>query len=278
MNEMMLKIGKFARLGQVSIATLRYYDQYGLLKPSALDPETGYRYYALDQLPRLNRILALKDLGFPLEQVTRILEEDLSLAQLREMFQLKQTFIQQVIDAEQTRLQRVAARLRQIEQEERMPGYDVLLKQVEPVLVAAVRDRIPAINEREALYAKLSDYLEHQCVAYIPHVQPDLLILHSKHEMDTYGMSIDVEVAVPLARVLQASEQVQVYTLPAALVASTVHTGNDVMLGRAYMSLQRWIGENGYRMSGPARLVHLQRMSDLHSGHHVTEVQMPVCK
>ena len=64
-----LKIGEFARVGQVTIATLRHYDQCSLLKPNTLDPETGYRYYTLDQLARLNRILALKELGFPLEQI-----------------------------------------------------------------------------------------------------------------------------------------------------------------------------------------------------------------
>jgi DNA-binding transcriptional MerR regulator len=49
-----LKIGEFARVGQVSIATLRHYEKAGLLKPAVLDPDTGYRYYSLDQLPRLN--------------------------------------------------------------------------------------------------------------------------------------------------------------------------------------------------------------------------------
>src|SRR6266699_3056976 len=112
-----LKIGEFARVGQVSIATLRHYDQCGLLKPNALDPDTGYRYYSLDQLPRLHRILALKDLGFPLDEIAQLLEQDLSLEQLRGMFKLKQAHIQQVIDVEQERLRRVAARLRQIEQE-----------------------------------------------------------------------------------------------------------------------------------------------------------------
>ncbi len=73
-----LKIGEFARVTQVSLATLRYYDQCGLLKPLALDPETGYRYYSLDQLPRLNRILALKELGFALEQIAQLLKEGLS--------------------------------------------------------------------------------------------------------------------------------------------------------------------------------------------------------
>src|SRR5690348_9109071 len=60
------KISDFSRLSQVSMRTLRYYDEIGLLKPGQVDCATGYRYYSIDQLPRLNRILALKDLGFEL--------------------------------------------------------------------------------------------------------------------------------------------------------------------------------------------------------------------
>src|SRR2546430_14874564 len=147
-----LKIGEFARVGQVSIATLRHYDQCGLLKPNALDPDTNYRYYSLDQLARLNRILALKELDFTLEQIDRLLEEDLSLEQLRGMFTLKQAQTQQLIDTERARLTRLAARIRQIEQEGKMPAYEVLLKQVDALLVASIRDRIPNIAERGHLY------------------------------------------------------------------------------------------------------------------------------
>ena len=57
----MLKIGEFAWLSQVTVETLRHYDRIGLLKPDHLDPFTGYRYYSLDQLARLNRILALRE-------------------------------------------------------------------------------------------------------------------------------------------------------------------------------------------------------------------------
>src|SRR5712692_10043355 len=130
-ERIMLKIGEFGRVGQVPIATLRHYDQCGLLKPNAPDPDTGYRYYSLDQLERLNRILALKELGFPLEQIARLLEEDLSLEQLRGMFTLKQAQTQHLIDTEQARLMRITVRLRQIEQEGKMPAYEVLLKQVD---------------------------------------------------------------------------------------------------------------------------------------------------
>ncbi len=74
----MLKIGEFSRIGQISIKTLRYYDTIGLLKPHQIDPITGYRYYSFDLLPRLNRILALKELGLSLEQINQLLTDDLT--------------------------------------------------------------------------------------------------------------------------------------------------------------------------------------------------------
>src|SRR5215469_16720876 len=78
-----LKIGEFSKLVQVSVPTLRYYDQVGLLKPVEVDRFTGYRYYSASQLPRLNRILALKGLGFSLEQIAVVLAEGLTPEQMR---------------------------------------------------------------------------------------------------------------------------------------------------------------------------------------------------
>jgi DNA-binding transcriptional MerR regulator len=270
-----LKIGEFARVGQVSIATLRHYDQCGLLKPNALDPDTGYRYYSLDQLARLNRILALKELDFPLEQIARLLEEDLSLEQLRGMFTLKQAQTQQLIDTEQARLTRLAARIRQIEQEGKMPAYDVILKQVNPLLIASIRDRIPIISERGHLYETLSAYLDQQSVQSS---QPDLLLLHSRHQLHDEEMSIDVEVAMPLPTALPGNEQIRIRRLPGGLMACTVHTGEDLFLGRAYVALYRWMTDNGYRLIGPPRQVHLQHAEDMDPSQYVTEMQFPVGK
>ena len=91
----MLKIGEFSRIGQVSVKTLRYYDTVGLLKPCHVDPTSGYRYYSFEMLPKLNRILALKELGLSLEQINQLLEDDLSAEQLRGMLRLKQVEIQE---------------------------------------------------------------------------------------------------------------------------------------------------------------------------------------
>jgi len=113
----MIKIGDFSRISRVPVKTLRYYDEVGLLKPVEVDRFTGYRYYSLDQLSRLNRILALKDLGFSLEQIAQLLDENLPAAQIRGMLRMKQAELQDRVREEQERLARVEARLRQIEQE-----------------------------------------------------------------------------------------------------------------------------------------------------------------
>ena len=61
-----LKIGEFSKMMQVTVKTLRHYEQMGLLLPAEVDEWTGYRYYTLEQMQRLNGILKLKDMGFAL--------------------------------------------------------------------------------------------------------------------------------------------------------------------------------------------------------------------
>ena len=274
----MLKIGDFARIGQVSIVTLRHYDQYGLLKPAELDRETGYRYYALDQLPRLHRILALKDLGFSLEQIAQLLEKALSLEELQGMFTLKQAQTQQMIDSEQARLIRIAARLHQIEQEGKMPGYEVLLKQVDALRVASLREIIPLPGDLKQLYARIIRYLDQQ---RIQSMQPSMLLLHSRSEQREDGLYIDAEAVLPISSPstkLPESEEITIRTLAGGLMASTIHTGNDLVMGQAYAALYRWMNINGYRIIAPPRQVHLSRGEHIKPEQYVTELQFPVEK
>lgn len=156
-----------------------------------------------------------------------------------------------------------------------MPRYDVLLKHVDPVRVASIRACIPLISERGALSAALSAYLDHHGVRQS---RLDLLLLHSRHEMRDGEMSIDLEVAAPVPPSLSVldNEGVGLRTLPGTLMASMVHTGDDLSLGRAYMALYRWVEDNGYRAVGPVRQIHLQRAQLGDSGHNVTEIQFPV--
>ena len=160
----MLSIGDFSRLGQVTVRTLHVYDKLGLLKPAHVDDTNGYRYYAASQLSRLNRILVLKGMGFSLEQITRLLKENLPADQLRGMFMMKQAEIEQEMKKRKTQLERVAMRLRQIEQEGQLPDYEVILKSIEPLTIVSARQVVPTGEDipyyRRILFSLVYRFLE----------------------------------------------------------------------------------------------------------------------
>jgi len=108
--------------------------------------------------------------------------------------------------------------------------------------------------------------------------QPDVLLLHSRHELHDEGMSIDVEAAIPLPTFLPGNEQISIRTLPGGLMACTVHTGDDLFLGQAYVALYRWMKDNGYRLTGSPRQVYLQHAEHMDPSYYVTEMQFPVEK
>ena len=109
---------------------LRYYDQIGLFQPSHTDQFTGYRYYSADQLPDLNRILALKELGLTLDQIKRLVLDDVSVEEIRGMLALRKAQVEQTVQDEINRLRIIEARLQQIEMQGAMVEDDVVLKSV----------------------------------------------------------------------------------------------------------------------------------------------------
>lgn len=114
----MLKIGDFARIANVSVKTLRFYACEGLLTPVMVNRYNGYRYYTEEQLDTLNRILALKDLGFSLDQIRGMLSESITPSELRGMLCMKRMELQERVNTEQQRLNQVEERLRRIESED----------------------------------------------------------------------------------------------------------------------------------------------------------------
>ncbi len=105
----MLKINDFSKLGQVSTRMLRHYDKLGLLKPSQTDQWTGYRYYTIDQLPRLHRIIALKELGLSLEQIAQLLDkgDELPAERMRGMLSMRQAELETELQEKHSQLARV---------------------------------------------------------------------------------------------------------------------------------------------------------------------------
>lgn len=268
----MIKIGDFARLSHVSVATLRHYDEIGLLKPIAVDSITGYRYYAVAQLPRLNRIVALKDLGFSLDQIQRLLLDDLTLDQLRGMLMLKQAEVEQHVSAVQGQLDHITAQLKRIEQEDCMPEYDVALKSVPPTLVAARRITVPRNDAVPAYlgsaFTAVSDHIEQHGARV---TGPCLAVWHQPAAVRT---DEEVDAAVPIDRPIPDSDQVKVYTIPSARVVSVVHHhrdgSDDFTLGHA--AILSWMEAGHHRAAGSYREVYI----DYDQTDAATEIQYPV--
>jgi DNA-binding transcriptional MerR regulator len=264
-----LKIGEFSSLAQVSITTLRHYDELGLLKPVHVDAGTGYRYYSVSQLPRLHRILALKDLGLPLERIAEALDEGGNAEAMRGMLLLRRVEMEEHIQDQVQRLARLQARLRHIEQEGHMTS-DVVLKEVAPQWIASLREIIPAYRAIGALFGKLYGALgplsaEGTGVALF-------------HDTEYKEQNVDVEAGVYVKRSLRLDEPLRSYQLPVALVASTIHHGAFDHIGEAYGALLRWIETNGYHPAGPAReiFLHVSTPVSREDPSNVTEIQLPV--
>jgi DNA-binding transcriptional MerR regulator len=85
----MLKIGEFATLADMSIKTLRYYDDIGLLKPVMVDPDTGYRYYEYSQLARAYRLSSFKNMGFALNEIAELLDNKMTAGPTRRFLKTK---------------------------------------------------------------------------------------------------------------------------------------------------------------------------------------------
>jgi len=277
----MIKIGEFSKLAQVPVATLRYYDQVGLLKPVKVDNFTSYRYYSVSQMHRLNRILALKGLGFSLEQIAVVLAEGVTPEQMRGMLRLCHAQISQRLCEAQSQLLEVENRLQQIEREDQLAAYDVILKQIEPQLVASVRAILPDHGAVGELFAEVYDALgEHAAAALGPTPGQGGQTLVLWYDSEYKEADFDGAAAFFVRCRAPDSGRMRVHELPAATVASTIHHGSYETIGDAHQAVVGWIEANQYRIAGADREINLYNRMPirLDDPTYVTEIQYPVEK
>lgn len=265
----MLKIGEFSTLTQVSIKTLRHYDEMGLLKPVRIDPESGYRYYSAIQLPRLHRILALKDLGFPLHRIAEVVDRGIGEPELRGMLMLRHAEQESRVQEEVERLARLKARLRLIELEDAMAS-DVVLKRVATQWIASIREVIPAYRMVGILFGKLFEL--------IGQLELEGIGAALWHDSEYKDKNLDVEVGVLVKQPFTVPQPLSVHELPAVTVASIIHHGAFNRIGEAYQAVLRWIEANGYSSCGPTREIFLRVATPVkrEDESNVTEIQVAV--
>jgi DNA-binding transcriptional MerR regulator len=275
----MFRIGEFSQITRVTVDTLRYYDALGLLKPANVDPFTGYRYYSARQIMSLNRIVALKEVGFSLEEIARILEDKLTTDQLRGMLKAQLVRAESEIESAQSRRGRVLARLNTLDLEDNMPAYEVTLKPVEKQVIAAIRENVMRIEQMPERCSEMFDTIAHWMNANRLPLGPSLTIYHN----ETFTREdIDTECGfiVPVPTKAKTNGRIKVHDLEASpLTACTIVTDDFYKkvngLTPAYNALAQWIEENGYKIAGPPRELFY---GSPHTGDLTAEVQFPVEK
>ena len=281
----MLKIGDFSRIAQVSIRLLHYYDQIGLLSPLRVDRLTGYRYYSVEQLPRLYRILALKDLGLSLDEITYLLDEAVTNDEIRGILLLKRAELKQRVIEAQARLARVESRLSWLEPIADVPQAEIVLKHVEAQTVIStrralqrgespkglIRDGIAALREHQ-LWRHVQSF---SCIyhsGYIAHRYP---AIQPKRQLAEAAFVIDPAKVSSPPRV--GRQRMNIYQTPRFhQVATAIHSGADSGRHLTFQAMWRWLREQKLCLAAPPREIYLRRGTVDHPEDNITEVQFPL--
>jgi DNA-binding transcriptional MerR regulator len=273
----MFSIGEFARLGGVSARTLRHYDEIGVLRPAAVDPDTGYRGYRPAQLGQLNRIMALQELGLSLTQ-TRQLLAGVTVEELHGMLLIRRAQLEQEVQQRRNQLSGVEARLRSIAREDNMPPDDIVAKTIPAMGVVVIAgpaagyapaEVVPAVNRLDAQFTELG-------IRYrVKEAGPRVVFFEPGRQED----EITVCLALPVAELppeLPAPAEYRV--LPEIEAAVAVRNGpGAAIFPMVYYDLIRWIEERGYRpVPGPGRDVWIHEVDDIADvDQQVFEIQLP---
>lgn len=266
----MLKIGDFSKLSRVSIRMLRHYDDIGLLKPAEIDEFTGYRHYREDQLFVVARITALKEMGFALADIVRILEIYNDKEKLDEFLKVRQQELADLSKETERKLMLLDSARTRLREEQNM-NFNVNVKTIPERYAATVQMVVPHYEDEGKLWGMLSECKE-------PLVPADPCLAAAEF-LDKEFKEENVEIAVwmTVKGEYQDTEHVKFKTLPEVKVASCIVKGSYEQMGDAMATVASWVSANGYTISGPMfNIYHVSPAQTQNVDEYVTEVCFPV--
>lgn len=266
----MLSIGVFADLGQVSVRMLRHWGAVGLLPPAHVDERSGYRSYAPEQLDRLHRIVALRDLGFGIETVRAMLDAGIEPAQLEELLRRRQATVAREHAVATARLAEVERRLQRMREKQNMTEIEIITKPLPALRLAALTTLVEEPREIAATVERM--FRETQ--AAVQAQGGSLATPIAVHAVDERGMRITAGYAHR-----GDVDGVDIVELPGAeLGACAVHLGEMSRIRETWEALHRGLEVRGLRPSGPVRELYVKAAPDFDQSDWVTELQMPVTR
>lgn len=273
----MLSIGEFSKICEVTTKTLRYYDEIGLISPSEINPENGYRYYSIKQLESLLFINRLKQYNFSLEDIKLLIntKEDMQDKKLYfELDQKKKEFKKQVqifkktisqLDNDMNTLKRGKSIMSYLD------NLDTQLVEPSIMYLLYVRKMVHSFDFPEQYKQCFNSLLEKIQHSKLTIVAPPMVLFHSD-EFTQYGL--DTEFAIPIKEYTTGTRDFN-----PGLCLKTVLHGSYTALPSVYTKQYKWAEQNGYENNGALYEIYVTDPTQVSSEDElVTEIYYPVKK
>lgn len=225
---------------------LRHYDEIGLLTPESTDKYTGYRYYSEIQLPLAARINALKEMGFGLSVIAKILESYPDPLALRDYLLIQQAELLEQSEVTKQRLILLETAIERLGKDECFMNYEVTVKEIPARTVASVRKIIPTYQDEGMLWKILMEETAPL------NLQPAGLkyTLAMFHDGEYKEQDVDVEIQAAISGEYADTANVKFKTAPAVFVASSVYKGSYEQMVLVNQTVADWVVANGYEFAG----------------------------
>lgn len=274
----MFKIGMFSQLVRVSPRMLRHYEKCGLFYPAEIDKINGYRLYSASQIPLILRIVALRDMGFSIQEIGDSLDNFEEQGNTQKIFQAKSKDIQESIANEMKKLDLLNKMYERIEKGNYTTTCgEVILKKIPSIKVLSLRETISDYSYQETLWEKMYTYIGENNLYSI--IEDDVIVIY--HEIEYKEQDIDIEIAVPVTEIRKGTDKFIFKELEAiALAASVICEGSyDKTLPEGETMLAQWIENNGYEIIGSERAYGLRHpKNEQNPDKYQTEIQFPIVK
>ena len=272
----MLDTGHFSRMARVSKRTLRYYDSIDLFKPMQVNPDTGVRYYSAKQMSDLNRILALKELGLSLDQIRRMLDENISHDEIHGMLMLKKAEAEQAVLANVQRFRSIESR---IQNPELYFKQGIVLKPVPKQAFLSYRRFVKDEDDFRAMNLRILNQA--------PELSDDIhshftVIIHGDDlHFDDGHLDVEMGFLVPVSTGLKIEISqdcvLKERLLPAVkTMVCVVLDGGPSRYPAGFAAIAKWIEDNNYKVTGAQREIVLEMPYTGDESEMVIELQFPV--
>lgn len=266
-KEQLYKIGMFANMNRVTIKALRYYDEQKLLVPVYVDEENGYRYYAAGQMAQLHRIIALKNMGFSIDDIRKIIEG----AEEKSFLLVKKQEILKEIAVLTDKLSQIESYLARDSINLSAP---VLIKEIPQAIVCTMKRRIKSYDALFELMPQMGAQME---LSDCRCAQPSYCFTHYL-EPEYKEEDILVEICEAVTEKKPDTGDIAFKVFPKVPMAACIfHKGSYNTLPESYAMLLQYIEENRYEICGNIRESYIDGVWNKETENEwLTEIQIPV--